>query len=110
MLIVVNIDALRYDYADEPSLFLHRIACEGLKGRLVPTFGFEPDAAYLAGLYPDDADGGAQFWFDPPNSPFRTLPLPSVLNRLPKLPRRALRRTLKDLARRWSSSPTLSCA
>ncbi len=78
---------------------------------VIPTFGFEPDAAYIAGLYPDEADGGAQFWYDPDNSPFSFLgQCARVLNLLPDLPDRAFRRLVKRIARRRCTSPTLSTA
>lgn len=77
----------------------------------MPTFGFEPDAAYIAGLYPDEADGGAQFWYDQSAGPFSFLGgWVRTLNLLPDLPERALRRLVKRIARRRCTSPTLSTA
>ena len=37
------------------------LAEDGTSGSAIPSFGFEPDAAYLAGLNPQDSDGGAMF-------------------------------------------------
>ena len=73
-----------------------------------PTFGFEPDASYLAGLYPDKANGGAQLWYDPQNSPFKfTRYFPSILNFLPELSEKLLRRIVKKWARQYCEAPTL---
>lgn len=83
----------------------------GISGSLIPTFGFEPDGAYIAGLYPDEADGGAQFWYDQTVSPFSFLgQWARVINLLPDLPERTLRKLIKCIAKRRCSSPTLSTA
>lgn len=105
LVLVLQIDALRHDYVnavDAP--FLHGMALEGEQGRVIPTFGFEPDAAYFAGLHPDEADGGAQYWLDPAGSPFRfTRLFPRFFNRLPRLPDRLLRRVVRFIAERRGS-------
>ena len=91
--------------------FLYALAKEGLYGAIVPTFGFEPDAAYIAGLYPDQADGGAQFWYDPSGSPFRFVSyLPKFLNYLPRVPELVIRKILTKAVRQFCKAPTLSTA
>ena len=110
--LLLQLDACRYDYISEINTpFLFQMNQGRISGRLLPTFGFEPDAAYIAGLYPDEADGGAQYWYDPSGSPFSYLDQwARVLNVLPDLPERVLRRLIKRLTQRWCTSPTLSTA
>ena len=114
MLLFVMIDALRHDYINRvDSPYLYSLACEGLSGSVVPSFGFEPDAAYLAGLRPDEADGGAMFWLDPDSSPFAFVRfLPAMLDKLPKGPARFMRKGIRLIAqflakdvrtKRWAS-------
>lgn len=100
MLLFVMLDALRHDYINRnDSPYLHELAGEGLSGSVVPSFGFEPDAAYLAGLQPDEADGGAMFWRDLENSPFSFARfLPTGLDRLPKGPARFMRKGIRLVA------------
>ncbi|MHC4585586.1 MAG: alkaline phosphatase family protein [Planctomycetota bacterium] len=70
--VTLQIDACRNDYVDrENTPFLFSLKQEGVSGSLSPTFGFEPDGAYLAGLYPDECDGGMHFWYSPETSPFK---------------------------------------
>ncbi len=110
--VFVMLDACRPDYLDKKTTpFLHGLASSGISGRIQPTFGFEPDAAYLAGLFPDQADGGAQFWHDPEKSPFPAAAfLPKALNRLPALPRKVIRKLMEKAARRQFAFPNLSTA
>lgn len=110
--VFVMLDACRPDYINkEITPFLHGLASNGFSGPVKPTFGFEPDAAYLAGLYPDEADGGAQFWRKPDESPFEfTRGLPEHLNRLPELPQKIIRKLILWIAKRNSESPNLSTA
>jgi len=114
MLLFVMIDALRHDYINAvDSPYLYSLARAGLSGSVVPSFGFEPDAAYLAGLRPDEADGGAMFWHDPDGSPFAFARfLPAALDDLPERPARFVRKgirliaqlTARDVrARHWAS-------
>jgi len=88
---------------DSPSLL--RLKQRGDSGSLQPTFGFEPDGAYLAGLYPDECDGGAHFWRKPEDSPFGfTRWLPSFLGRIDGLPGKILRKLMTEGIRtnnRW---------
>lgn len=84
LVMMVMVDALRHDYVTaQDAPFLHRMASEGVRGSLAPSFGFEPDAAYLAGLSPEEADGGAQFWLKPGERLFRAVPLFALLGHLP---------------------------
>jgi len=110
--VFVMLDACRPDYINkETTPFLHDLAFNGFSGPVKPTFGFEPDAAYLAGLFPDEADGGAQFWRKPDESPFEfTRWLPEHFNRFPELPQKIIRKLIKRFARRNSESPNLSTA
>ena len=111
MLMVLLLDALRHDYVGPGCPFLESLAQSGLRGVLTPSFGFEPDAAYLAGLHPDEADGAAQFWYDPSRSPFRFVrSWPDGLDRMPRLAQRILRRLLRAWARRQCLAPQLSTA
>lgn len=110
--VFVMLDACRPDYINRQiTPFMHNLSVNGFSGAVKPTFGFEPDAAYLAGLYPDQADGGAQFWYLPEKSPFGfTRLLPKGLNHLPELPQKVLRKLILLIARRNSMSPNLSTA
>lgn len=106
-----QLDALRHDYPGMGAPFLETFRGTGISGPLQPTFGFEPDFAYLAGLYPDEADGGAQFWRSPATSPFRFARwLPGWLDRLPRIPAKVLRKGIQAVARRRSPAPMLSPA
>ncbi len=114
--VFIMLDACRPDYIKaDTTPFLFQLATDGFFSRLSPTFGFEPDAAYLAGLYPDQADQGAQFWHDPAASPFKNL-LPArglhragpLLDRLPHLPKKVIRKILTRMAGKKSDSPHLS--
>lgn len=104
------LDACRLDYINRNSTpFLHDLSKKGYCGPVKPTFGFEPDAAYLAGLYPDEADGGAQFWHAPELSPFDfTRAIPEFFNRLPDLPQKVIRKLIVHMARSKSNAPNLS--
>lgn len=110
--VFVMLDACRHDYINERHTpFLKGLLSTGFSSPVRPTFGFEPDAAYLAGLWPDEADGGAQFWYAPEQSPFKAARiLPSFLNRLPDLPQKVIRKLLVKGARLQCSSPNLSTA
>jgi len=110
--IFVMLDACRPDYINKKTTpFMHDLASNGFSGPVKPTFGFEPDAAYLAGQYPDQADGGAQFWHASDKSPFKfTRLLPKHLNRLPELPQKVLRKLIMQIAQRKAESPNLSTA
>lgn len=108
--ILVQLDACRYDYISEKTTpFLHELKLKGIYGKLTPTFGFEPDAAYIAGLYPDEVNGGAQFWYHPDYSPFKfTKYFTKYLNWLPDLPELVLRKLIKTVTRIWCKAPNLS--
>lgn len=74
--VAIQLDACRSDYiSKEDTPFLFSLKQVGISGSLVPTFGFEPDAAYLAGLWPDQCNGGMHFWYSPETSPFREIQL-----------------------------------
>jgi predicted AlkP superfamily pyrophosphatase or phosphodiesterase len=107
MLLVFLVDALRHDYVDSESApFLRRLADQGLTAVLKPAFGFEPDFAYLAGLGPGEACGGAQFIRSPATSPFRHARfIPRWFNQLPRIPNKLIRKSIERLARRGVLSP-----
>lgn len=109
---LLQLDACRCDYICESNTpFLFNINQGTISGSLMPTFGFEPDAAYIAGLFPDQADGGAQFWYNPVESTFSFLGhWTRILNLLPDIPERILRRLIKRIARQRCLAPTLSTA
>jgi hypothetical protein len=82
--LMVMVDALRHDYVtEEDAPFLHGLAHRGGHGSLVPSFGFEPDGAYLAGLDPEECDGGAQYWLKPGDRVFHLTGLFGLLDRIP---------------------------
>jgi len=69
--VLLHLDALRHDYVTKQDMpFLSGLKNRGISGSLIPTFGFEPDAAYLAGLYPEESNSGTHYWFSPKTSPF----------------------------------------
>jgi predicted AlkP superfamily pyrophosphatase or phosphodiesterase len=104
--LLVLLDALRGDYlTEEDAPFFGQIRDQGLTAPLRPTFGFEPDGAFLAGLYPDEGDGGAHYWRAPETSPFRWIgPLAPVLKFCPNgLMEQAVRRGLSWVTRKTTA-------
>ncbi len=99
--LLVHLDALRHDYINNTeSSFLWELSQEGISGILQPTFGFEPDGAYLAGLYPDECDGGAHFWRNPEESPFKFVRwLPETAGKLEGIQGRIFRKLLTRIIR-----------
>ena len=111
LLLFLLIDALRYDFLKPNKLTEIDKGTQHIHCSLKTTFGFEPDAAYIAGLYPDEANGGAQFWYGPENSPFGFLkPWSRLGNWLPDLADRAVRRFIRKYLKRTCPSPVLSTA
>ena len=105
IVVAVMVDALRFDYVEKYSKgFLKERAALGTTAELVPTFAFEPDAAYLAGLYPEESDDGARFWRSLKPSPLRW---PAVLDSLPSLPQVAVRRCIDLMIRGLSRYPAV---
>lgn len=98
--LMVMVDALRHDYLDPcDAPFLHALATEGSYGTLVPSFGFEPDGAYFAGLAPEECDGGAQYWLNPAERTFYATGVFGLLDRLPSaFWRRGVRQAARVLA------------
>lgn len=101
LVVLIQIDALRHDYVDTSnSTVLHGHAQCGLSGILQPAFGFEPDGAYLAGLYPDECDGGAHFWREPERSPFKfTRWVPRAIEGLEGMGGRIFRKPVTEFIR-----------
>lgn len=102
--VMVMIDSLRHDYIRiEDAPFLHSLAQGGVSGSLAPSFGFEPDGAYFAGLSPEECDGGAQFWRKPGDRLFHGAAFFRLLHALPigswrRLVRKATRAVAQGLA------------
>jgi len=109
--VMIQVDALRHDYiTNEDSPFLFALQQKGVKGSLIPTFGFEPDAAYFAGLYPDETDRGSHYWFDPENSAFKfTKFWLRGVKHLPELPELVTRKAISCLAQRSSVHSAVRC-
>ncbi|HDL85587.1 MAG TPA: hypothetical protein ENH11_04550, partial [Candidatus Acetothermia bacterium] len=102
--LMIMVDALRHDFiTDDDAPFLYELAKRGACGALVPPFGFEPDAAYLAGLDPDQCNGGAQYWRKPGDRLFYLTSLFRLLHLVPlprwrRLVRHALRLTAQVMS------------
>jgi len=96
IVVAIQLDAFRHDYiTNNDSPFLSLLRKRGIAGSLIPPFGFEPDAAYFAGLYPEECDGGAHYWYSPDTSPFKFTRFWSrCLEWLPELPERVVRRAI----------------
>ena len=109
--LVIQLDALRYDYITESDApFLSGLQQRGFGGALTPTFGFEPDAAYFAGLYPEECDGGAHYWYAPEDSPFGfTSSFPAWLDGIPEVPELILRKGVRWVAQKKSRDPHIRC-
>jgi len=101
------IDALRHDYITaEDSPFLHNLAEGGTSGSLIPSFGFEPDAAYFSGLNPEECDGGTQFWRNPNEKVFRFIPLFKLFHHIPsRWWRKNLRKAIRLVAQLTAHDP-----
>lgn len=103
--LMVMVDSLRHDEVTPDAMpFLHGLARSGVFGSLAPSFGFEPDGAYLAGLSPEECDGGAQFWLRPGDRLFHATGLFGALERVPhagwrRLVRKGTRAVAQVLAR-----------
>ncbi|MFK5891825.1 MAG: alkaline phosphatase family protein [Pseudomonadota bacterium] len=88
LVLMIMVDALRHDYINETdSPFLHQLSQNGTYGKLQPSFGFEPDGAYFAGLHPDECDGGAQFWHNTNETLFHYTDFFSFLFKLLPVPK-----------------------
>jgi predicted AlkP superfamily pyrophosphatase or phosphodiesterase len=107
--VLVLVDALRHDYlTEEDAPFLYELARGGLYGSLIPTFGFDPDAAHFAGLFPDEGESGAHYWFDPAHSPFGfTKFFPALLDTLPEWPQRVGHKLIQWMVQRTSKNMVL---
>lgn len=94
---MVMVDALRHDYVNpQDAPFLNSLSVDGVGGSLIPSFGFEPDGAYFAGLAPEECNGGAQYWLNPDE---RTFYGTSLLGLLARVPAPAWRRSVRFAAR-----------
>lgn len=108
LVMMVMVDALRHDYVTaEDAPFLNRMAQQGVRGSLAPSFGFEPDAAYFAGLSPEESDGGAQFWLKPSERLFRAVPLFALMARVPGARWQSLVRKGVRAVAQWTASDPL---
>lgn len=95
--ILLQIDALRYDYIrGDDTPFMHYLESNAISGVLAPSFGFEPDAAYLAGLYPDESDGGMHYWYSPKTSKCQIVRfLPPNFDGYPEIFQKVVRKLLR---------------
>ena len=59
MKIIFILDALRFKSVN---LLREHIHCKTFFKDVYPPFSFEPDAAYLCGLYPEDSNAGMKIW------------------------------------------------
>lgn len=105
--LMVMVDALRHDYVTpQDAPFLHAMGVAGRMGSLAPSFGFEPDAAYFAGLTPQESDGGAQFWLREGDQLFRAVPAFAALHALPwPAWRRFVRKGVRAVAQWLATDP-----
>ena len=72
--ILILIDGFRHDYVnftDAP--FLYSLGKLNIEGIVKETFAFELRPAFFAGLQPNECDVAHMFYFDPVNSPFRSI-------------------------------------
>lgn len=104
MLLFILLDACRFDYINrQDAPFLAEVQQRGLSAPAMPTFGFEPDAAYLAGLTPRQSRGGAHYYFGTSNNPFAGLRwLPDWLEQGPEWSSKLLRYGLTRWIRWYS--------
>jgi predicted AlkP superfamily pyrophosphatase or phosphodiesterase len=95
--LAIQIDACRGDYINERNTpFLFELKEKNFSSQIVPTFGFEPDGAYLAGLWPDECDGGVHFCYSPETSPFSIAKiLPDFIDSFPDVVKMPLRKLLE---------------
>lgn len=109
ILLLVHLDAFRHDYLEKHDApFLTGLAKQGGAVRVVPPFGFEPDAAYLAGLAPEESDAGGHFWRAPETSPFRFLRgWGRALDQIPARAQRPVRYAMRSAIQMMSRSPRL---
>jgi len=77
--------------------FLEQIGRKGLLADLIPPFAFEPDAAFIAGLYPEEANEGMHFWREPAEQAILRIlgRYGNPLDRLPDAMDRSLRKALQ---------------
>jgi predicted AlkP superfamily pyrophosphatase or phosphodiesterase len=107
MLVYILLDACRFDYIDDQQApFLAHLQKQGVTAAVQPTFGFEPDAAYLAGLSPSQSRGGAHYYWGTKDNPFARLHrLPDWLEKGPYWSSKILRHGLTRMVRRFSARP-----
>lgn len=65
------LDAFNHRYLDYHAPFVTSLLRDAHVARVIPAFGFEPDAAYIAGLWPEASNGGMHFCWGPERSVFR---------------------------------------
>lgn len=105
--LMIMVDALRHDYINEQdSPFLYKLANGGTSGSLMPSFGFEPDAAYFSGLDPEECEGGTQYWRNPNETVFRFVPLFRLFHYIPsRWWRKNLRKAIRLVAQLAARDP-----
>jgi len=93
--LVCVVDALRGDML---SILSESLAVEPtVMGSVIPTFAFEPDAAFLCGRYPEDTDRGTHFWYQPEGSPFKSCKSLRGVDHMPYAIQRGVRAVLERL-------------
>ena len=114
MIVAIMLDAFNYRFLEFEAPFIASLLDRAHVAEVIPAFGFEPDAAYIAGLWPDSSDGGMHFWWEPERSVFRwTKPWGRYAARLPTRVQRILRRGIQatnlavahPLGRRYGGNP-----
>ncbi|NNG16729.1 MAG: hypothetical protein HKM89_09625 [Gemmatimonadales bacterium] len=114
MLVAIMLDAFNHRYLEFEAPFISSIMARAHVTRVIPAFGFEPDAAHIAGLWPELSDGGMHFWWGPEGSVFRwTTPWGRFAARLPTGAQRVVRRGIqatnlavaRPLGRKYGGNP-----
>jgi len=101
------IDSLRpKDITSSNTPFLSSLQSNSIVAEIIPPFAFEPDVAYIAGLYPEQSDEGTMFWLSPP--PIKIRKISNIFSFLDKTPDHFnifFRYALRAYFRFGSSSP-----
>ena len=72
--LLILVDGMRHDYINPvDSPFLDALRKQNIDAVVRETFAFELRPAFFAGLQPDECDIANMFYYDPANSPFRSI-------------------------------------
>lgn len=95
----IMLDSFRpKDIDDSTTPFLSALKNKSVIAEIIPPFSFEPDAAYIAGLYPEESDRGTDSWLSPP--PVLVESISIIAAFLDRLPAR-FTQTVRHLVRAW---------